>query len=349
MRVELQKECEPCSDCVVVSLPIRENEYADVIRRLEMLGIGGVMKQDCVLSDISDEYPVLQQMRGTRVNIDELDHLAHWLETASASRIAAFQALASKRGLWRIQDFINLAACCYQATVITDFSDLEKIGLTHYKTIHIGADEGELRRINPRDEALELIRNRAGTVTPYGVIYENGMEFRGKYNGGPLPDCEWSGAALSVIVMWRTTKIDSETFLHLPACNLRVERAMIRSGLAEDNRECAAIAPVSELSYIACMDYERMLVCDLNALAWSVSRLNNADRRKLNALLHYLKPTELVQVTALAERLDYLDAFVYQEVEGSEHLSLICYQGPVSLDEFLRLIPNWNKPNCTEV
>lgn len=74
-------------------------------------------------------------------------------------------------------DFINLTFCCQQATVITNFSDLEGIGKTHILTINGGclyADEQE--QVDGRAEALKLILNEHGTVTPYGVVYDNGME-----------------------------------------------------------------------------------------------------------------------------------------------------------------------------
>ena len=47
--------------------------------------------------------------------------------------------------------FINLTFCCQQATVITDFSDLEAIGQTHILTVnggHLSVDE--LARVDGR-------------------------------------------------------------------------------------------------------------------------------------------------------------------------------------------------------
>ena len=87
-------------------------------------------------------------------------------------------------------DFINLTFCCQQATVITDFSDLDAVGRQHYMTLEGGcASEEELEQVDGRAAALKLILNKHGTITPYGVVYDNGMELEKFYKeGGPFPD-----------------------------------------------------------------------------------------------------------------------------------------------------------------
>mgnify|MGYP000108028600 FL=1 len=45
-------------------------------------------------------------------------------------------------------DFINLTFCCQQATVITDFSDLDAVGRQHYMALEGGcASEEELEQV----------------------------------------------------------------------------------------------------------------------------------------------------------------------------------------------------------
>ena len=335
MEVELKRLGDESSAFQRVTLPIREDRYTGVIRRLEEFGIGSAEAQDCLISSISDEYPVLRQLEDTAVNIDELDYLAHWLSTSSASRTAAFQALASKYRTGHIEDFINLTGCCYKATVITDFSDLEKIGQMHYRTLHPCAKEEELDQVDFRTEALNLVQNVAGTVTPYDVLYENGLKVRRNYRGGPLPDYRRIGSAMTVIMTWKTTQIDKETFLHLPSCSLRLERALERCGLAEDNRECVSVCCENAPPYIYNLDYESTPVPDWNALAWAVSRLSSADKKKLNAVMEYVKPKNALQMAALAE---HIDCFAYEEAESSDVQSLLCYQGPTSLDALMERV-----------
>ena len=85
-------------------------------------------------------------------------------------------------------DLINLSFCCQQATVITDFSDLESVGRNHYLNIHGGCAFGqEWEDLDARETALLLIGSDIGTVTPYGVVYDNGAKLEPVYDGQHLP------------------------------------------------------------------------------------------------------------------------------------------------------------------
>ncbi|MFQ7451073.1 MAG: hypothetical protein ACLRNQ_06180 [Flavonifractor plautii] len=66
--------------------------------------------------------------------------------------------------------------------MITDFSDLEAVGRRHVLTAsggHMPVDE--LAQVDGRKEALKLILNGQGAVTPYGVAYDNGKELEQLY------------------------------------------------------------------------------------------------------------------------------------------------------------------------
>ena len=86
------------------------------------------------------------------------------------------------------KDFINLTFCCQKATVITDFSDLEQVGRDHYMNLHGGcARTEELENLDGVETAHLLISDNEGTITPFGVVYDNGMELEQTYNGHQFP------------------------------------------------------------------------------------------------------------------------------------------------------------------
>ena len=79
--------------------------------------------------------------------------------------------MAHKLDVSDIQDFINLTFCCQEATVITDFSDLEAVGRAHYMNLHGGcASSEELANLDGHETAVLLIDSGGGKVTPYGVV-----------------------------------------------------------------------------------------------------------------------------------------------------------------------------------
>ena len=68
--------------------------------------------------------------------------------------------------------------------MITDFSDLEGIGRAHYMNRYGGgASIEELEQLDGVETALLLITENEGTITPYGVVYANGMQLSQIYQG----------------------------------------------------------------------------------------------------------------------------------------------------------------------
>ena len=63
-----------------------------------------------------------------------------------------------------------------------------QLGLKGNPVLHTRTLE-ELEQVDGRAAALKLILNKHGTITPYGVVYDNGMELEKFYKeGGPFPD-----------------------------------------------------------------------------------------------------------------------------------------------------------------
>ena len=182
-----------------IPLPIPDSEYDQTIELLEGLDIGSPTGQDCRVDFLDSRYPILNRLVTQSVNVDELDYLAKRLESFCSGEAAEFQAMASKMCLSDIQDFINLTFCCQQATVITDFSDLERVGKAHSLTTNGGSmPMEELDRVDGQAVALDLIQNGGGIVTSYGVVYDNGMELEQIYTGGPFPQYLYEAPLLTL-------------------------------------------------------------------------------------------------------------------------------------------------------
>ena len=183
-----------------IPFPLPMKEYDHSMEVLEALEIGDAVRQDCTVEEITDGYPVLKRLEGQTVNADELDYLAKRLDSFCAGKDAQFQSMAEKLDLTDIRDFINLTFCCQQATVITDFSDLERIGKDHYMNLNGGcAHTEELEDLDGEETARLLIDSGTGVVTPYGVVYDNGMKLEPLYRGGPFPPYLYDTYPLSLI------------------------------------------------------------------------------------------------------------------------------------------------------
>ncbi|MBD5118505.1 MAG: hypothetical protein HDT37_05285 [Clostridiales bacterium] len=188
-QAAVSNKAHPEYGLATIPFPIPDSEYDQAIELLEGLDIGSPTGQDCQVDFLDSKYPILKRLVTQSVNLDELDYLAKRLESFCPDENAQFQAMASKMCLSDIQDFINLTFCCQQATVITDFSNLAQAGRSHSLTINGGSmPTDEFDEVDGLAVALDLIQSGAGMVTPYGVVYDNGMELEQIYDGRHLPE-----------------------------------------------------------------------------------------------------------------------------------------------------------------
>lgn len=188
MQAVLSNPKHPEYGVVAIPFPIPREQFDRCVELVEALGIGNVSAQDCHVDEIRSAWSVLNRLEGRIVNLDELDYLAKRLDSFDVGEAAQFQAMTEKLDLTSVNDLINLTFCCQETTVITDFSDLEAVGRDHYMNTHGGcASVQELEDLDAEETALLLINGGGGTVTRYGVVYDNGMKLEQTYDGKHFP------------------------------------------------------------------------------------------------------------------------------------------------------------------
>ena len=216
-----------------VFFPIKENDYPNVVELLRSMGLGNPLERDCRVDEVCGDWPILKRLEKVAINLDEMDYLAKRLDSFDAQEKAKFQAAAVRFGLFDMRHLIDLTFCCQETTVITDFSDLEKVGHRHFLDVNGGsASSEELENVDGYETALLLIGDGDGTITPYGVIYDNGMQLRPVYDGQNFPLYQDGD---SVFLLGLTHKSDPDmnpptTWLFLPAFRERLERTLRRGG-----------------------------------------------------------------------------------------------------------------------
>ena len=294
-----------------IPFPIPHDQYSHCMELLEALEIGDAVKSDCQVQEINSFYSVLKRTEMLTVNVEELNYLAKRLDSFDAGEAAQFQAMAHKLELSEIKDLINLTFCCQQTTVITDFSDLVAAGRDHYMNLHGGcATITELEALDGEETARHLIESGSGTVTPYGVVYDNGMKLEQGYDGQLFPCYYYEPHATMVAV---TSKSESEntkhiTWLYLLMAPEEIDRALQRTGITEpaDARLRLEHSQLpDEVNVLLDMEHESL--AELNALAQAAGTLSTDDVRKLGAAVTLAKPQNAEQIKNLAENLDLFD------------------------------------------
>lgn len=299
---------------VTIPFPIPTEQYDQTIEMLQTMDLGFSRNRDCTVDALDSRFPVLNAIQGTLVNVDQLDYLAKRLDSFCTGEDDQYKAMAHKLGLSDIKDFINLTFCCQKATVIADFSDLEQVGREHYMNLHGGcAQTEELENLDGVETAHLLISGDKGTVTPYGVVYDNGMVLEQSYNGHQFPAYLYDGLLMVLEVMPKCGLREGQNpeYLYLPAAVHQIERTLLRIGLDKPS-EAQIRLDFDELPEKAAeaLDLEHLGGNDLpalNRMCRAISPLNDADMEKLNAVVLMAEPGDIFAVCELAENLDQFD------------------------------------------
>ena len=311
IQAVLSNPSHPEYGVATIPFPIPHDQYAHCIELLEALEIGDALKTDCKVEKIDSFYDVLKRTEMLTVNVEELNYLSKRLESFDSGEAAQFLAMAHKLELFELKDLINLTFCCQQATVITDFSDLAAVGRDHYMNLHGGsAKTEELDALDGEELAQRLIENGSGTITPYGVVYDNGMKLEQVYEGRVFPCYYYEPNVITVAV---TSKAEPEgtehiTWLFLPMVQEEIDRALLRGGITDpaDVRLRLEDSQLpNEVDILLDMEYETL--SDLNELAAATDGLSKADMEKLGAVVTRAEPKSAAQIKNLAESLDLFD------------------------------------------
>ena len=310
-QVVLSNRDHPEYGVATIPFPIPRNQYTHCMELLEALEIGDAVKTDCKVEKIDSFYTVLKRAEMLTVNVEELNYLAKRLESFDTGEAAQFQAMAHKLELFELKDFINLTFCCQQATVITDFSDLAAVGRDHYMNLHGGsASVDELNKLDGEETARRLIENGSGKITPYGVVYDNGMKLEQVYDGRFFPCYYYEPNVITVAVTSKNEPEDTEhiTWLHLPMIQEEIDRALLRGGITDPANVRLRLEDSQLPNEVdVLLDMERENLSDLNALAQATDGLSKADMERLGAVVMLAEPTSAVQIKNLAENLDLFD------------------------------------------
>ena len=294
-----------------IPFPIPHDQYAHCMELLGALEIGDAVKADCKVEEINSFYTVLKRAEMLTVNVEELNYLAKRLDSFDTGEAAQFQAMAHKLELFELKDLINLTFCCQQATVITDFSDLAAIGRDHYMNLHGGcAKTEELDALDGEETARRLIESGSGTITPYGVVYDNGMKLEQVYDGRCFPCYFYEPKPIAVALASKVELEDTEhiTWLYLPMVQEEIDRALQRAGITDPTDVWLRLEDTQLPNEVdVLLDMEQESLADLNTLAQATEALSSDAIKKLGAVVALAKPQNAEQVKNLVENLDLFD------------------------------------------
>ena len=307
----LRNRSQPELGTLTITFPIPEERYENVIFALKNLRIGDESKQDCCIESIhAPNCPALCRMSGTLENVDELDWLGKKLESFDQYELLQFSAAAERFGLCSADELIDLSFCANEMTVISDFNDLEKVGRKHYLTVHGAADTKELEKLDGKALAQALISGQPGTVTQFGVVYDNGVQMKPVYNRKQLPQNWIAETCIMEVEIGAkgTEAANAHEWVQLPASRIKLERAMLRAGIASCGEMQMLVTDSRFPDEVDCaLNMEHESLFELNRLCQICSNFKEQDFEKLGAVCQMTKPACAANIRQLAENLDQFD------------------------------------------
>lgn len=342
-KATVSNKAHPEYGQAVIPFPIPDSEYDRTIGLLEDMDIGSPTGQDCRVDRLESQYPILNRLTTQNVNVDELDYLAKRLDGFCEGEGVQFQAMACKLGLADVRDLINLTFCCQQVTVITDFSDLEKIGKEHCMHLNGGMMTAEeYDGLEGRNAALDLILNNAGAVTPYGVVYDNGMKLEQVYDGGSFPQYLHGDPLLTLgVPIQPEIGGPMETaWLYLPAPEQWISRTLRRIGITNNDATYDIEDSTLPPKVFAVVERPDDAILDLNRMCRAIRPMDMAEMEKLEAVVLMTGAESASEVRQLAENLDQFDFMPKQDSAAADsaltELGYVAYHGSLTLEELMR-------------
>jgi hypothetical protein len=266
------------------------------------IDITDIKQNICYALKVDEEYSCLSVLNKKLINVDEFNFLARKLDSFEGFENSQFQAVVFAKKASEIKDMINLSFNLQNFTVITDFSDISKIGREHYINMYMGMTEGEAKKIDFKKIGQDLISNNKDVVTDYGVLFENNLPMDIVYNGKTLPEFLDGEYTLSVIV--KSTNSDLTETIFLPTDEISIQKAMLR--LEMDSKDCKIAycdnLTLPEALFSLLKDVGN--ISNLNCFAKSVIEFEPQDYLKLEAICDLAQTTNITDITSLSACID---------------------------------------------
>ena len=219
---------------VTIHFPISDEELSEKLSYVEF--DKDCVTADCCVGNVEGDVPALKGLIGTTVNVDELNYLAKRLDSFGGDELPKFNAVVTAKKLTSMKDLINLTFNMGNYTLVTDFSDLAKIGFNNYMDIHGSISVQEKEKMDFVIMGEQLIGSGDGKTTPYGVVYRNDITVYDLYDGKHLPAYAYtSDFVFAAGIQNKNIRNDpyKTEWLYLPCSDLTIKKAMNRLGVED--------------------------------------------------------------------------------------------------------------------
>lgn len=254
----------------------------------------------------SIDYPeVLSGLEGQTVNLDELNYLAKRIDCFFDDEFNQFSIAVDHTKATGLKDLINLSFNLDKYTLITDISDMTKVGREYVLNT-----EGSVPADTRYDEKYaqigrELLNSGRGIFTEKGLLFIEDKPLEEIYDGQVFPSFAYNRSIADVEIEYNG-KLETA---FLPDSELAISKAINRLG-AKSIEDCDCVMEILDPKYSNLSETldQIFAINGINTMNEIFKRLDNEDidSKKLAAAIDYTGVTAADDVGIL---IDYIDDF----------------------------------------
>ena len=252
----------------------------------------------------SIDYPaVLSVLKGKTVNLDELNYLARRIECFFDDEMNQFEIAVEREQADNLKDLINLTFNLDKFTLITDISDMAKVGREYVLNT-----EGAVPADSKYDEkyaqaGMDLLNSGRGVFTPKGLLFREDKPLEELYDGQVFPYFAYNASIVDIEIEYN----GKSEMVFLPDSELAFGKALNRLG-APDLEACECSLELTDPKYSKLVDsfnevFEKDGINELNSILKTLDEYD-IDPNKVAALLEYTGVSSASDVNVLMDSVD---------------------------------------------
>ena len=252
----------------------------------------------------SIDYPnVLSGLEGQTVNLDELNYLAKRLECFFDDEFNQFSIAVDHTKATGLKDLINLSFNLDKYTLITDISDMTKVGREYVLNT-----EGSVPADTRYDEKYaqigkELLNSGRGIFTEKGLLFIEDKPLEEIYDGQVFPSFAYNRSIADVEIEYNG-KLET---VFLPDSELAISKAINRLG-AKSIEDCDCVMEILDPKYNKLSDtleeiFNNEGINELNSILKTLNEYD-IDPNMVSALIEYTGVTSASDVNVLIDSVD---------------------------------------------
>lgn len=255
----------------------------------------------------SIDYPnVLSVLEGRTVNLDELNYLAKRMECFFDDEYNQFSIAVERTNATTIKDMINLTFNLDKYTLITDISDMTKVGREYVLNT-----EGAVPADTRYDEKYaqigrDLLNSGRGIFTDKGLLFVEDKPLEEIYDGQVFPTFAYNAASADVEIEYNG-KLET---VFLPDSELAFGKALNRLG-AKYLEDCDCVMEILNSKYNNLSEtLDQVFTSNgINELNRILKRLDDEEinPKKLAAAIEYTGVTSSHDIGVLMDNIDDLE------------------------------------------